>query len=116
MGTYHSDTPDKRAIAAFNTVRNLVIYADFIEEPVFGELVKLLTEHFKNVTFGQQGDMWIWIESDGMKVEIDTFTAMYFQVKSPISSRSQLVHKVIELLQRHYKLFVYTEPELEAHE
>ena len=74
-----------------------------------------MQEHYRDVRYGQQGDAWIWIENRDMKVEIDTFTSMQFQVKSP-SEKRFLVVKILELLQSHYKLSIYPEPELEAHE
>ena len=96
-------------------VIHTMIYADFLEEPDFHELVALLREKYRDVRYGQQGDSWIWVDNRGMKVEIDTFTSMHFQVKSP-SEKRFLVVKVLELLQNRYKLNVYAEPELEAHE
>jgi len=92
-----------------------MIYADFLEEPEFGALVAMLKAHYSDVRFGQQGDSWIWVESEDMKVEIDTFSAMRFQVKSPSKSH-RLVVQILALLQQHYKLYIYPESELEAHE
>jgi len=49
------------------------------------------------------------------KVEIDTFSDMYHQIKSPYRD-SKLVRKVIRELKSNYSVSIYPEPDLEPHE
>ena len=41
-------------------------------------LVTLLGRHFKNLESGLQGDSWIWILDNGLKVSVDTFSSELF--------------------------------------
>lgn len=91
-----------------------LVYTEHYDD-MHQELVEFIEQHFPNVESGHQGDSWIWVLAEGDKVQIDTFSAMYHQVKSPYHN-SKLVHEVIKTLQAKYKLIVYSEPELEAHE
>ncbi len=79
------------------------------------ELVDFIEERFPNVESGHQGDSWIWILDENDKVQIDTFSAMRHQIKSPYRD-SKLVNKVIRELQGSYSVSVFNEPEIEAHE
>jgi hypothetical protein len=82
---------------------------------VFHEtLITFVNAHFSNVESGHQGDSWIWILDGEEKVAIDTFTSMKHQVKS--STKGPHVQKVIDALQRKFKLKILSEPELEGHE
>ena len=79
------------------------------------ELVEFIQERFPNVQSGHQGDSWIWIVGENDKVQIDTFSAMHHQIKSPYR-QSKLVHEVIQTLKSNYTVSIYPEPEFEAHE
>lgn len=79
------------------------------------ELVEFIEKRFSNVESGHQGDSWIWILDENDKVEIDTFSAMYHQIKSPYRY-SKLVRKVIRELKSNYPVSIYPEPDLEPHE
>ncbi|BFM13908.1 hypothetical protein R50073_00910 [Maricurvus nonylphenolicus] len=92
-----------------------MIYARFVTEADIEALVTLLKQHYKNIEWGQQGEDWIWIYRADMKVEIDNFTAMIHEIKSPSQNR-RLVRQVITKLSEHYELDVLSEPMLEAHE
>lgn len=83
-------------------------------EDFHGELVSFLTAHFTHVESGLQGDSYCWVLDGGEKVSIDTFDAMKHQVKS--TRAGPHVQNVISTLQQRYKLKVYENPELEAHE
>lgn len=78
-------------------------------------LVALLTAHFDRVESGLQGDSWIWVFEGNEKVELDTFSAMNHQLKSP-QRDGQLVPKVLKVLQSQYRIQLIDPPELEAHE
>ena len=92
-----------------------MIYADFVEEPDFDRLVMSLKEHFGSIEYGQQGDAWIWITQNEMKVAIDTFTTMHFQVKAEPASEA-LAESVLAALQGKFEISILAEPELEPHE
>lgn len=81
---------------------------------VHDTLLNFVNSQFSNVESGHQGNSWIWIREGGEKVAIDTFTSMKHQVKS--RKPGALVRKVVETLQRRFKLKVYEKPELEGHE
>jgi hypothetical protein len=81
---------------------------------IHAELLAFLDAHFPQVRSGLQGDSWVWIFDGEEKVEIDTFTSMKHQIKSP--KAGQHVQKVIEILRLKYRVRVYEEPEPEGHE
>ena len=60
-------------------------------------------------------DSWIWALGDSDKVQIDTFTAMQHQIKSPYRD-SRLVHEVIRELKGRYTVNMFSEPKHEEHE
>lgn len=78
-------------------------------------LVDFIEKRFSNVTSGHQGDSWIWITGEGDKVEIDTFSAMHHQIKSPFEN-SQLVYQVIDALATEFSVRVLPVAEPEPHE
>lgn len=77
-------------------------------------LENILREHFRHVESGHQGDSWFWVHEGGKKVAIDTFSAMRHQVKSEASGAH--VERVVEVLQRYYRVSVKEPPEPEGHE
>ena len=77
-------------------------------------LVALLGQHFQSLESGLQGDSWIWILADGLKVSVDTFTSMHHQVKA--SQRSWLLDQVLAILANQYNLRMVDPPALEGHE
>jgi hypothetical protein len=81
---------------------------------IHAELVSFIGAQFPQVMSGIQGDSWIWISDGEEKVEVDTFSSMKHQIKSAKAGTHVL--KVIEVLQLKYKVIVYDNPELEAHE
>lgn len=91
-----------------------IVYTEHYDD-MHQELVDFIEQRFPNVESGHQGDSWIWITTENDKIQIDTFSAMHHQVKSPYPE-SKLVHDVIQALQTKYTLTVYSEPQLEAHE
>lgn len=95
-----------------------MIFAEFEYEGHYSdfhaELLAFVSKHFSHVQSGLQGDSWIWILDGDEKVAIDTFTSMKHQVKSPRDGAH--VRKVIDTLQRQFRMKVYDKPEPEAHE
>jgi len=78
------------------------------------ELVAFVSTNFSRVKAGLQGDSWVLILDGEEKVEIDTFTSMKHQIKSP--KPGSHVQKVVDLLLQKYKLKMFKPPELEDHE
>ena len=77
-------------------------------------LVTLLAQHFQNLESGLQGDSWVWILDNGLKVSVDTFTSMHHQVKA--SQPSWLLDQVLAVLAEQYKLRLMDPPVPEGHE
>lgn len=73
-----------------------------------------LSAYFPHLESGIQGDSWFWIYDGEQKVAIDTFKSMKHQIKA--SAVGPLVRAVIKVLRLKYRIKVYPEPELEAHE
>ena len=96
-----------------------LIFAELIYKKRFREmhqeLVDFISTRFVDVKSGLQGDSWIWVSDKSDKVEIDTFSAIHHQIKSPYPD-SKLVHEVIRELKSHYNVTVLSEPKLEIHE
>jgi hypothetical protein len=57
-----------------------VIFAELKREK-FDEILHTLTEYFKKIDHGRQGDDWIWIHFTNDKIEIDSFYSMNLEVK-----------------------------------
>lgn len=83
-----------------------MIYADFADDPEFEQLVAFLQGHYPDLQWGQQGENWIWIYQDGLKVEIDNFSALHLQLKNPAGSPS-LARQVIAILQSRYSMALW---------
>lgn len=96
-----------------------MIFGEIVHEEhyydVFPELLELVKSEFIEIQSGVQGDAWIWIFENSEKVAIDSFTSMRFQLKSDRSG-AIFLEKVITVLQKKYKLYLYKEPEAEGHE
>lgn len=85
-----------------------IIYSEHYED-IHQPLVDCLLEKFPDIQFGQQCDSWIWITEGEQKVEIDTFYAMYHEVRS--ATDSPLVWAVIEQLESDFDLVIIDPPE-----
>ncbi|MEW8441232.1 MAG: hypothetical protein AB2689_24040 [Candidatus Thiodiazotropha taylori] len=96
-----------------------MIFAELQYDEHYEVMHKKLSSYIKSnfgfVRSGLQCDSWIWIQEDGEKVEIDTFSAMVHQIKTS-NKESKLVHKVIEVLEKRYEIKVFNEPVLDPHE
>ncbi|MBT8449622.1 MAG: hypothetical protein KJO69_08025 [Gammaproteobacteria bacterium] len=85
-----------------------IIYSDHSEE-IHQPLVDCLQEKYPDLQCGHQGDSWIWITEGDQKVEIDTFYAMYHEVRS--ATDSPLVWSVLEQLDADFDLVIIDPPE-----
>jgi hypothetical protein len=57
-----------------------VIFAELDPER-FDQILERLTEYFKDIQFGREGDDWIWVNFSNGKIEIDTFYSTNLEVK-----------------------------------
>lgn len=78
------------------------------------DLAVFIGRNFAKVETGLQGDSWLRILDGEVRVNIDTFTSMRHQIKSPKAGPH--VQRVIEILQCRYRLTIYEPPEFEDHE
>lgn len=78
------------------------------------ELKQYLSQHFDNVEHGLQSDSYLWIFIEKNKIALDTFSSMKHQVKS--AKPGAHVQQVISVLQKKYKVNVYSTPDREGHE
>lgn len=83
-------------------------FIDRREIEFYFELLDYLKQHFQEIQSGIQGDAWIWIFQDEQKVAIDTFDSMEFEIKS--DRMNPLLQKVIEVLEKEYRVHVFNEP------
>jgi hypothetical protein len=84
-------------------------YAD-----VHPSIETLLRASFSELKCGLQGDSWFWVYLDGQRIEIDTFLSHKHEVKSPVAGPH--VDRVIEVLERRFKVRRSDRPILEPHE
>lgn len=84
------------------------------------EILGVLKGGFGRVEWGDQGteddpDAYFWVKRGGVRVAVDNFTSLEFQVKCS-SSDTLLIQEVVDVLAGSFGVKVYDEPELEAHE
>ena len=78
-------------------------YYDFYEE-----LLTFVKSNYRDVESGVQGDAWIWVKRDNVKVEIDTFYSMNFEIHA--ENKHQLLEAVINTIQEKYPIRIYDPP------
>ena len=74
----------------------------------YHELLSYIQENFVNVQSGLQGDAWIWVVQDRMKVSLDTFYSMQFEIQS--DSKNELVEDIITYIQKRYTVRILDTP------
>lgn len=78
-------------------------YAEF-----FDELSARLAARFGTVESGIQGDAWIWIFREGLKVEVSTFYSERFEISA--EQDHALLRDAIAFLQAAYGVRLYDPP------
>ena len=91
------------------------IASDEQYESFYPDLLIFILQHFDSVKYGTNGDVYIRISENNEVVELDTVTAMRFQIKECMG-RGVLVAKVIRLLKSEYGVYLYDEPQVEEFE
>ena len=97
-----------------------MIFAQLENVTDLRNLLDILENHFGLIEWGDQGspgqpDAYFWISRDDVRVAVDNFTSMKFQVKCDCPDNA-LIQDVIEVLGKSYCMKIYSEPEREAHE
>jgi len=92
-----------------------MIWGKFIKSFRFDELVSQIQSLGYQVQSGFQGEGWIWIECPNGRIEIDEFTSYNYEIKGPLQANEDII-KLVGKLHPQYKITLYDEPELEAHE
>lgn len=77
-------------------------------EAFYAELLAYVQQEFDTIQSGLQGDAWIWIFQDDEKVELDTFQAMQFEIKS--EAESALLRSVISHIRQKYPVTLFDLP------
>ena len=91
------------------------IASDEQYESFYPDLLAFILQHFKHVKYGTKGDVYIRITENNEVVELDTLTAVRFQIKECMGN-GVLVAKVIRLLKSEYGVYLYDEPQVEEFE
>jgi len=89
-----------------------VIFAE-LHRSKFDEILQSLTEQFKDIQSGRQGDDWIWIHlADDEKIEIDSFFSMQLEVKGKYKHLT-LAKQILQNLNEHYVLQIFDPPKID---
>ena len=91
---------------------DFVIFAELNRER-FDEILQTLSEHFKDVEHGRQGDDWIWIHVVGDKIEIDSFYSSQLEVKGKHKQQA-IVKQILQNLNQRCILQVFDPPKIDT--
>ena len=91
---------------------DFVIFAE-LHRDNFDEILQSLTEQFKNIQSGRQGDDWIWIHlTDDDKIEIDSFFSMQLEVKGKYQ-HIPVVRQILHKMKDDWILQVFNPPKID---
>jgi len=92
---------------------DFVIFAE-LDRDKFDEILQSLTERFKDIQSGRQGDDWIWIHlADDEKIEVDSFFSMQLEVKGEYKHLT-LATQILHDLDKLYILQVFDPPKADT--
>ena len=92
---------------------DFVIFAELNRER-FDEILRTLTEQFKDIQSGRQGDDWIWIHlDDDDKIEIDSFFSMQLEVKGKYK-HYQIAKQVLQNIEKNWIIQVFDPPKIDT--
>jgi len=89
----------------------LVVFAE-LHRDYFDEILQSLTEHFKDIQSGRQGDDWIWIHSGNDKIEIDSFYSMGLEVKGK-RKHYMIAMQVVQYMRKNWIIQVFDPPKVD---
>jgi len=78
----------------------------------FDEILQTLSEHFKNIRSGRQGDDWIWIHLGEDRIEIDSFYSMELEVKGK-RKHYMAAMQAIQSLDKSWILQIFDPPRID---
>ncbi|HAV77399.1 MAG TPA: hypothetical protein DCX53_08600 [Anaerolineae bacterium] len=78
----------------------------------FDEILKPLTEQFKDIESGRQGDDWIWVHLGDDKIEIDSFYSMELEVKGK-RKHYMVVMQAIQKLAKDSIIQIFDPPKVD---
>jgi len=88
-----------------------VIFAE-LHRDYFDEILQSLTEQFKHIQSGRQGDDWIWIHLGDDKIEIDSFYSMEVEVKGK-RKHYTTIKQVIQRMDDSWIIQVFDPPNID---
>lgn len=88
-----------------------VIFAE-LRRAYFDSIVEALRKQFSKLKYGSQGDDWIWLESHGTHVEIDSFYSLELEVKGPRRAYA-LVEELMRLINDEWVITKYENPKID---
>lgn len=107
-------TNSTSSLKRYNTMdpNDFVIFAE-LNRDNFDEILQSLTEQFKNIQSGRQGDDWIWIHlTDEDKIEIDSFFSMQLEVKGKYK-HIPIVRQILHEIKDDWILNVFDPPKID---
>lgn len=88
-----------------------VIFAE-LNRNHFDEILQTLSEQFKNIQSGRQGDDWIWIHLGEDRIEIDSFYSMELEVKGKRKHHTTAM-QIIQKMEKSWIIQVYDPPKVD---
>ena len=89
-----------------------VIFAE-LNRDNFDEILQTLTEQFRDIQSGRQGDDWIWIHlADDDKIEIDSFFSMQLEVKGKYKYLT-IAKQVLQNIEKSWVIQVFDPPKID---
>jgi len=90
---------------------DFVIFAE-LDRDKFDEILQSLTERFKDIQSGRQGDDWIWIHVGDDKIEIDSFFSMQLEVKGKYKQQATAT-QILQYLKDNWVIQVFDPPKID---
>ena len=88
-----------------------VIFAE-LNRDYFDEILQSLTEQFKHIQSGRQGDDWIWIHIGNDKIEIDSFYSMELEVRGK-RKYYMAAMQAIQIMDKSWVLQIFDPPKMD---
>jgi hypothetical protein len=89
-----------------------VIFAELYRDN-FDEILQSLTDQFKDIQSGRQGDDWIWIHlTEDDKIEIDSFFSMQLEVKGKYKHQATAT-QILQNMEDNWVIQVFDPPKID---
>jgi len=90
---------------------DFVIFAE-LNRDHFDEILQTLSESFKSIQSGRQGDDWIWIHFGEDRIEIDSFYSMELEVKGKYKYIAE-AKQIIQSMKSELILQIFDPPKID---